>query len=277
MGRFIRRHQNLTIFVMIMLSRGRGRYLRVTRQALRSFSATDEEVQHREKLLEAALGHVHELGWSEKALAQAAVDVGLPPLSHRLIERGPAEIVELFMHKKREHVNKMLAADSECEAPEGEAEAEGEAEGEAEAKAADGQGGKLYLAIEGHMEYITPHISSWPSALALMMSPEQVPHSTKLAAALADDLVQYAGLSPTRSDWYTDRAMLLSLYTSTQLFLLSDQSEDKVETKRFLEQAINKYSAIKNNTNASTLMQAGVFGLQSVMTSIMAHAATLRK
>ena len=144
-------------------------------------------------------------------------------------------------------------------------------------ESADGVDEKLYRAIEGHMEYIMPHLSRWPSALALMMSPEQVPYSAKLAATLAEDLVQYAGLNPTRTDWYTDRAMLLSLYTSTQLYLLSDQSEHKQDTKRFLREAIRKYSDIKNNVNASTLMQAGVFGLRSVVTSAMAHVATPRK
>ena len=223
-------------------------------------------------VLEAALGHVAEHGWSEKALAQAAIDVGLPPLGHRIIERGAAEIVELFMHKKREHVNNLLAAESESEAK---GEELGEVEPEAESASESIEKGEdmLYRAIEGHMEFIMPHLSTWPSALALMMSPEQVPHSAKLAAALADDLVQYAGLSPTRSDWYTDRAMLLSLYTSTQLFLLSDQSEDKQDTKRFLREAISKYSEVKNNDSASTLMRAGVFGLQSAVTSVLSQVA----
>ena len=78
--------------------------VRVSRNIRMSLSTStgqaSSKVDKREQILEKALCHVHELGWSEKALAQASVDIGLPPLSHTIVERGPAEIVELFMRKK---------------------------------------------------------------------------------------------------------------------------------------------------------------------------------
>lgn len=231
------------------------------------------EVGKRELILEKALCHVHELGWSEKALAQASVDVGLPPLSHKVVERGPAEIVELFLRKKRDHVNSAL---SSAKSPAGIAVAEEEVE--AEVVAGDSstydEGVKekdmLYKAIEGHMEYIMPYASSWPSALALLLGPEQVLHTTQLVADLADDLVDYAGLQPTRSDWYTDRAILFSIYSSTQLYLLADKSEDYIDTKKFLESSVDRYYEMREKgMDPATLMSVGIVTAQSFLGKAM--------
>ena len=224
-------------------------------------------------ILEKALSHVHEHGWSERALAQAAVDIGLPPLSHKIVERGPAEIVELFLRKKRDFVNSSLVAGDSTGTDGGaRQEAEEIVEGEVvdESHKVNDEGVKekdmLFKAIEGHMEYIMPYASSWPSALALMLGPEQVLHSTQLAADLADDLVEYAGLHPTRSDWYTDRAILFSIYSSTQLFLLTDKSEGYVETRRFLESALDRYYEVKESgVDPSALASAGFTAMQSVL------------
>lgn len=251
----------------------------VCRTATYAFSSEGmpEGGDKRALILEKALSHVHEHGWSERALARASVDIGLPPLSHKIVERGPAEIVELFLRKKRDHVNSFLAGGAVASAGDGSEEVvEGEVVDEA-SKVHDGgvkEKDMLYKAIEGHMEYIMPYTSSWPSALALMLGPEQVLHSTKLAGDLADDLVDYAGLQPTRSDWYTDRAILFSIYSSTQLFLLTDKSEGFSETKRFLETSIDRYYEVKESgVDPSALISAGFMAAQSMLGNAMSQAS----
>ena len=55
-------------------------------------------------VLNKALLNVSIFGWSEEAIAHAVTDLGLPPLSHTIIERGAVEVVEHFLLKKNKHV-----------------------------------------------------------------------------------------------------------------------------------------------------------------------------
>ena len=88
--------------------------------------------------------------------------------------------------------------------------------------------------MELHFEYIEQSglKSTWPSALALLIaSPANIPHSIMALNDILGDLCDAAKLKPTRLDWYGERALLASLYVSTEMFFLTDDSKDLVETR----------------------------------------------
>lgn len=104
---------------------------------------------------------------------------------------------------------------------------------------------ELYKIIEAHMEYLGPHRETWPSALALLAEPQNAASTLALLHELADDLCAQTGIKSSRMDWYTERGLLLSLYGATELYLLTDSSQDLGETKLFLKRSLELYSTAR--------------------------------
>lgn len=201
-----------------------------------------QQQQHQQEargqILEHALKHVGTLGWTQHALAQAAVDSGMTSLSSSLIHRGPVEMVEHFLQQKRAHV---LAASAASATPDSSSGSSGSSTTEPARLEQE-----LYKIIEAHMEYLGPHRETWPSALALLAEPHNAASTMALLHELADDLCAQAGIKSSRMDWYTERGLLLSLYGATEMYFLTDTSPDLGETKRFLKRALEAYSAARS-------------------------------
>ena len=81
-----------------------------------------------------------------------------------------------------------------------------------------------------HLDYIAPYLSSWPKALALLAEPSQIPNTMNLMTETADDICHYAGMKSSRMDWYSDRGLVLVVFCSTELYMLTDYSEKMQDT-----------------------------------------------
>lgn len=240
----------------------------------------------RSQIVAHALSLVSVHGWTEKCLAQATMDMGLPALSHRVVERGPVEIVEFFLREKRTFVNEAMDEylstanisekfrDSE-EPVKAEAAENTEATEATESKDLSPDA-ILQHAIEMHIDYLAPHNASWPSAMALLVNPQQIPYSTELALDVAGDLVEYSGLKPMRSDWYTERALLMAVYSSTELFMLSDTSEDFQETRKFLTASLKKRKSLKDADLQAMMSSSGQL-MQSMVQMAMVHMTNMSR
>lgn len=193
-------------------------YLRVGLQ--RHCSQKTENLDLKSKIIDGALKNVPLLGWSDDSLVKSTVDLGLPPLSHKIVERGPVEIVEFFLKNKRNYVaiyleNMKVSSEEQ----------------------ADSDASKfsrvdfLRAALNANLDYIYPYKSSWPSAIALLSDPQQILRSTQIAADTIDELTVHVGIDATRMDWYTERAALMAVYTSVELFMLQDESENLKESR----------------------------------------------
>jgi len=68
--------------------------------------------------------------------------------------------------------------------------------------------------------------------------PQNLPISVKLIAELMDEIWYYSGDTSTDFNWYTKRAILAGVYTSTELYMLNDKSEGFNETWQFLDRRI---------------------------------------
>jgi ubiquinone biosynthesis protein COQ9 len=74
-----------------------------------SYQSSQSNPNLRKDLLNAAIRNVPVLGWTQESIVKAALDLGLPPLTHRIIGRGPVELVEYFLEQKREFAKNRVA------------------------------------------------------------------------------------------------------------------------------------------------------------------------
>ena len=75
-------------------------------------------------------------------------------------------------------------------------------------------------------------------ALAISAMPLNVPQATRSAWRSADIMWRLAGDTATDYNHYTKRAILTSVYGSTMMVWLDDESDGKEETKAFLDRRI---------------------------------------
>lgn len=191
------------------------------------------------------------LGWTQECIVKAVLDLGLPPLTHRVLGRGPVEVVEFFIDKKRafarERVAKLRAEWNNRNYTSADANSSSDNSGET-SDAHDShsfhkttqnihdQPGPdvdtiLQVAIEAHIDYIYPYAHTWASALSTFADPSQASYAVTTALQLADDIVSMSDIQASRGDWYTERLLATMLYSSTELFMLTDTSENLQDTK----------------------------------------------
>ena len=211
----------------------------------------------RVEILEASLNNVAALGWTQDSIAKGVMDLGLPPLSHRVLGRGPAEVVEYFIEKKRSFAKgKIAELYSKPSEPTGKSNETAENDsnevkpGEESANATKASDSSergynseephthhvhpndiLRVAMEAHIDFMAPYIHTWPSALALFADPMQLSVAMTTGMQLADDIVSLGDSQASRSDWYTERMLAVMLYSSTELYMLTDNSPNFMETR----------------------------------------------
>ena len=75
-------------------------------------------------------------------------------------------------------------------------------------------------------------------ALAIMAMPRNAPRALRLGWNSADVMWRLAGDTATDYNHYTKRAILAALYAATLAVFVEDDSEDKAETRAFLDRRI---------------------------------------
>ena len=267
-----------------------------------SVGSTGGNSRIKHDILEKSLEYVHALGWTENNIAQSVLDLGMPPLSHRLLDRGAVEIVEHFLENKRkhvrEHVKEFFAQRHSVQSKDHDisygvqdgatSDSDGSDASRSSEKAHNGTGteggavdtpnvsqnsgnshsdytsgsnshthrnndsydngstgcsgssnssssnscrDKLEVALHAHMQFLAPYRSSWPAAMALLFDPRNVTYSVRSALGVVEDLCQYADVTASRMNWYTERGLLLGLYTANELYMLADDSENLKDTR----------------------------------------------
>lgn len=81
-------------------------------------------------------------------------------------------------------------------------------------------------------------------ALAVMAQPSYVPASLKELAALADEIWFLAGDKAVDPSWYSKRASLSMIYSTSELFMTNDRSPDFVETRQFLQRRLGEVKSL---------------------------------
>mmetsp|Transcript_17894 Transcript_17894/g.21430 ORF Transcript_17894/g.21430 Transcript_17894/m.21430 type:complete len:360 (+) Transcript_17894:90-1169(+) len=179
-----------------------------------------EEVDEQTALLDAALTHVATTGWSMETLRAGATDRGLSPAAVGMIPRGEAALVLHFEEKcNKQLVEKMTENHEDLMNM--------------------GMTSRIRTAVRWRLEMVIPYMKTWPQALSHTAPPqESAPLMLKSRAHLMDDIWFAAGDRATDMSWYSKRAILGAVYTSTELYMITDTSPDFHDTWEFLDRRL---------------------------------------
>ncbi|ESO90333.1 hypothetical protein LOTGIDRAFT_123544, partial [Lottia gigantea] len=94
-------------------------------------------------------------------------------------------------------------------------------------------------AVETRLRMILPYKEKWPQAMALQTLPPNAVESWENLSKLMDDIWFYAGDRSTDFNWYTKRASLATVYKSTEIYMIQDNSDDQMQTWQFLDRRLD--------------------------------------
>ena len=107
---------------------------------------------------------------------------------------------------------------------------------------------RIRTLVQFRLDAVTGREEALRRALAIMAMPQNAAASLKSGWNSADAMWRLAG--DTATDWnhYSKRAILASLYAATLVVFVNDESDDKVDTRAFLDRRIEgvmKFETLK--------------------------------
>lgn len=198
-------------------------------------SADMDTVETREKLLDAALAHVPFDGWTEATFRAAAMDIGIAPdLARVICPRGALDLAVVY-HKRGDEamVARLRTADL------------------ADMRFRD----RIAAAVRYRLEEADPEAVRRGAALFAL--PQNGPVGASLVWGTADAIWTALGDTSTDVNWYTKRATLSGVYSTTALFWLGDESPGKTATWEFLDRRIDnvmQFEKLKSTVKDSPVL-----------------------
>ncbi|BAF12242.1 uncharacterized protein [Oryza sativa Japonica Group] len=176
--------------------------------------------EEQEKVLRASLLHVPRMGWSESAMIAGARDVGVSPAIVGAFPRKEAALVEFFMDDCLQQLIDRIDA------------------GEGELLKNLVLSERLSKLVRMRLEMQGPYISKWPQALSIQSQPANISTSLKQRAVLVDEIWHAAGDAGSDIDWYVKRTVLGGIYSTSEVYMLTDNSPDFRDTWTFVSRRI---------------------------------------
>ncbi len=172
----------------------------------------------REQILRAALSHVPFDGWTLTSLQRGAADAGLDDAAAaRAFPRGVAQAIELHSRLADEAMADAVAAQD----PESMRVRE-----------------RVATAIRLRLEAHANDREAIRRALTYLAQPQHAALGMRCLYRTVDTVWYAAGDTATDFNFYTKRALLAGVYSSTVLYWLNDKSEGCADTWRFLDRRI---------------------------------------
>jgi ubiquinone biosynthesis protein COQ9 len=169
-------------------------------------------------VLEKALEHAPALGFSDALPARAGKDagVGAEMLLH-LFPDGVSSLVAFFSKRCDAEMETRLAAQD---------------------LAAMKVRERIAAAVLARIDALKPHKEAARRAAAFLMLPPNAALGMTLVYQTVDAMWRAAGDTSTDFNFYTKRAILAGVYSSTLMRWFNDESEDESETRAFLDARI---------------------------------------
>jgi len=158
-----------------------------------------------------------------EALAAGARDIGFPSVSQGMFTNGAVDLIHHFMRTANVATSVKLDGMD---------------------LAAMTVNERIAAGVRVRLELLAPFVRSWPQAVALGALPQHAPQTLLLLAELADELWWHAGDRSTDLNWYSRRLLLLAVYTSTELYMLTDASAGHAETWAFLDRRLAEATTV---------------------------------
>ncbi|PIA49327.1 hypothetical protein AQUCO_01300278v1 [Aquilegia coerulea] len=120
------------------------------------------------------------------------------------------------------------------------------------------------------LEMQAPYITKWPQALSIQAQPTNVPTSFKQRAMLVDEIWHASGDQSSDVDWYLKRTAIGGLYSATEIYMLTDNSPDFLDTWTFLDNRVKDVFELgKTVQEAKYLAEAVGAGIGSSLQGLM--------
>ena len=173
----------------------------------------------RRRVLEAALGHVPFDGWSDRTLRLALEDCGFDRATGlRAFPRGASGLLEFFLAEADRCMVEDLARRD---------------------LAAMRIRDRVTAGVRLRLEQLSPHREAVRRVVALQSLPPHAPAALQSLYRTVDHIWRAAGDDATDFNFYTKRALLAWVYSTTVLYWLDDDSEGAEDTWAFLERRID--------------------------------------
>jgi ubiquinone biosynthesis protein COQ9 len=169
-------------------------------------------------MLEAALPLIAGDGFSERTLKAAAAEAGMSaPEVARLFPHGPQSLVEVFSDWADEEMERTL---KKAKLPEMKVRA------------------RIKAAVADRIAALRPHKEAARRAAAFLTLPPNATLAAKLLYRTVDRMWRAVGDASTDFNFYTKRAILAGVYSSTMLRWFTDDSDGEAATFEFLDARI---------------------------------------
>jgi ubiquinone biosynthesis protein COQ9 len=177
-----------------------------------------ERQRARDRLLEAALGHVVFDGWGMTALVAGAADLDLPEGQIHAVFINPER--DLLAHFSDWADRRMLIRLSEMDLPSMKVRQ------------------RITAAVRARLEVLSGHEEAVRRAIGSLALPGNAGAAARQGYCTVDTIWRVAGDEATDFNFYTKRGLLAAVLASTTLFWLDDESEEHEETWAFLDRRI---------------------------------------
>ncbi|MBU8876577.1 COQ9 family protein [Reyranella sp. MMS21-HV4-11] len=189
------------------------------------FAENDPDSTLRDRLADAVASEASFEGWTRAALASAARGLDLPAgEGERLFPGGPLDVLTFLSRRS----DLRMVEDMEKE-------------GVVALKIRDRIKGAVRIRLERH----SGQRESARRALSLLSLPFNAPLALKLLYGTVDAMWYAAGDTSTDFNFYTKRATLAGVYSSTLLYWLNDRSPGAEATWAFLDRRIDDVMRIE--------------------------------
>ena len=192
-----------------------------------SEAAMDVEAT-RDRLVDAAVGHVAFDGWGRDALHQAATDCGLSTSMADALFPNPAR--DLIAWHSRLADRRMMAALAVADLE--------------SMRIRD----RIAFCVMTRLEQNADDRPAIRAALSYLALPQNAGLASHLLYRTVDDIWFAAGDRSTDWNFYSKRGLLAGVYSSTVLVWLNDDSEGLAETRAFLDRRIGNVMQIPKVT-----------------------------
>jgi len=174
----------------------------------------------RAALLEATLAHAGFDGWSQTAFDAGARDAGIP--ADRALNAFPGGMAELVAFHNETADKAMLEEMARANVM--------------ELRVRD----RIAFAVKTRLQANMHHREAIKSACSFLAMPHNTPLALKLLYRTVDAMWYAAGDNATDFNFYTKRALLAGVYSTTVLYWLNDRSANCADTWAFLDRRIEE-------------------------------------
>ncbi|MBK19382.1 MAG: COQ9 family protein [Rhodospirillaceae bacterium] len=179
---------------------------------------SESRIEQKDNVLLAILPHVAFDGWTDGALKSAAVDAGIDHVEiKRFFPGGVQEIAAYFCDWTD---RQMLAAMAEQDI--------------SNLRLRD----RVAMAVRCRLEALAPYRETERRTIAFLSLPGNVPVGVKALYNTVDRIWYAVGDKSADFSFYTKRALLAAVVSTTTLYWLNDDSDERHESWEFLDRRI---------------------------------------